>query len=215
MKTKAIFTILFLLAFIQPANGYLVTIQIEAEVYSVDDNGPGDGWLDGQISPGDIITGYYVYESTKLDSKPEDPTQGVYLYDSSPCGLFLSVGGFDFQTDLTNIEFSLAVLNDFFPSGKDAYILESVNNSALSNGTSVTELWWQLDDSTGNALTSDVLPTTAPIVEDWDDNLLYIGGGPRGEDFGIGATVTNATVIPEPVTILLLGFGCLLIRKRN
>jgi len=214
MRTKAIFTILFLLACIQPANGYIVTIQIEAEVYSVDDNGPGDGWLEGQISPGDIITGYYVYESTTLDSKPEDPTQGIYLYDSSPCGLFLSVGGFDFQTDLTNVGFSLAVANDFFPSGSDAYVVDSWNNAMLSNGVPVDHIYWQLDDSTGNALTSDALPTTAPILEDWDDNSLYIAG-PREVDFVIVGTVTSATVIPEPVTILLLGFGYLLLRKRS
>ena len=50
-----------------PAQAELITIEIEAVVDGV---GDPDGYLEGQISPGDIITGFYTYESTTPDSIP-------------------------------------------------------------------------------------------------------------------------------------------------
>jgi len=62
--------------FALPAKATLIIIEITAEVDSVEDNG---NYLEGQINPGDIITGTYTHESTTADLSPSDPIQGNYL----------------------------------------------------------------------------------------------------------------------------------------
>jgi hypothetical protein len=69
-----------LLAGVQPVLAYPVTIYIEAVVDSVGDSG---NYLEGKISPGDIITGYYTYESTTPDSNPS-VSLGRYEHHTPP-----------------------------------------------------------------------------------------------------------------------------------
>jgi len=190
------------------AEGALITIQIEGVVDNVMDVG---NYLEGKIKVGDTFTGSYTYDSDTPDSSPLDLVQGNYWHYNPPAGISLNVGGFDFKTDPANVEFHVAIRNDIQPGGSDIYALGSSNNLLLSNGTSVEGITWQLYDPTGNALSSDALPTTAPVLEDWQSNVLHIYG--YKDRFHIYATVTSAQIIPEPATILMLGFGCLLLRK--
>jgi len=191
------------------AQAALVTIEIEAVVDSVDDP---FGYLEGKIIVGDIITGFYVYESTTPDSSPLDPVQGNYWHYAAPDGIALTVGGFTFMTDPFNVAFHVAVRNNSL-SGDDSYWLASDNNLPLSNGTQVDEILWSLRDPTGTALSSDALLTTAPVLDDWGFNRLSFGGGTRARGFVIEGHVTSA--IPEPATILLFGLGGLLIGRRR
>ena len=188
-----------------PAQATLITIEIEATVDSVEDNG---NYLEGQINPGDIITGTYTYESTTPDTNPS-PYVGDYEHFASPAGIFLSVGEFDFTTDPTNVDFLVEVVNNY-PSG-DYYLVRSYNNLALSNGTLVDHISWQLDDSTATALSSIDLPTSPPILDDWQSIYGLRLHGERG-GYIIDATVTSA--VPEPATILFFAIGALLLRKR-
>ncbi len=188
------------------ARATLITIEITAVVDSVDDQG---NYLEGQIEVGDIITGTYTYESTTPDSNPSSYIGHYWHYDP-PAGISLMVGGFDFRTDPGNIEFLIGIVNDG-TSGDDSYWLISYNNLPLSNGTLVDSIGWQLNDPTGNALSSTDLPTTPPVLDDWQSIVGLRLEGDRA--FIIGATVTSA--IPEPATILLLGLGFLLLKKQN
>jgi len=201
LKTAIILTVLAVAAL--PAQATLITIQIEAVVDSVEDD---DNYLEGQINPGDIITGYYTYESTTSDTNPSVYV-GDYEHYISPCGIFLSVGGFEFETDLTNVDFVLEVVNDY-PSG-DSYLVRSYNNLPLTNGTLVDHISWQLDDSTGTALSSDALPITPPILEDWSGNDLRLDGE-RGA-YMVRGHVTSA--IPEPTTFVLFGSSGFLLAR--
>jgi len=188
-----------------PTRGALITIEIEAVVDSVEDE---RNYLEGKIKPGDIILGFYVYESTTPDSSPLDPVQGNYWHYAPPAGIALTVGGFNFMTDPFNIAFHVAIRNNSL-SGDDSYWLASHNNLLLSNGTPVDSIWWQLNDNTGSALSSDALPTTFPFLGDWQANVLGIEADRR---YGISAHVTSA--IPDPCTIILLSIGGLFLRKR-
>jgi hypothetical protein len=189
----------------------LITIEIEAVVDSVMDDG---NYLEGKINPGDTITGFYIYESTTPDSSPLDTVVGHYYHYAPPAGILLTVGGFEFMTDPNNIKFEMLIVNDN-PSGHDIYAFGSSNNLPLSNGVTVGDISFQLNDPTGSVFSSDALPTTAPVLDDWQENILNIGGGPggHGQSFGILGHVTSA--VPEPASIILLGLSGLLLRKQR
>jgi hypothetical protein len=192
------------LATVQPADGYPVTIYIEAVVDTVEDHG---NYLEDQISPGNLITGYYIYELTTPDSSPED-WLGKYEYSQAPYGITLDVGGFRFETNPDDVDFTVYISNDRISPTGDIYNIVSNNNSTLHNGTDVGWMYWQLDDRSGQALSNTSLPLTAPVLGDWQDgNVLRIEGVPRQADFVITAHVTSA--VPEPSSLLLLGTGFL------
>jgi hypothetical protein len=207
IKIYLIAGLILLLLSVQ-ANAELITIEIEAVVDSVKDDGPGDGWLDGQISVGDIITGYYTYESTTADTNPSDYV-GHYRYNVSPYGILLNISNFDFQTDMSNVDFLVQIINAGETYLEDSYTIGSGNNLALSNGTQVDIISWSLTDSSANALSSDALPQTPPVLNNWESNLLRLYGERDG--YIIDAHVTSA--VPEPTTLLLFGLGGLLFRK--
>ena len=197
----------FTLSAATTAKAEIVEIAITATVNYVSDSG---NYLEGKITNGSIITGSYKYESTTADSSPSDPTQGNYWHYVSPYGVLLTVGGFDFRTDFDNVNFLVSIGNN--ASGQDNYLLRSYDNSSLSNGTPVYHISWQLDDYTATAFSSDVLPITAPILSQWQSNELRLEGD---KTFLIRAEVTDAVVIPEPTTILLLGLGIVFLKRRN
>jgi hypothetical protein len=187
-----------------PAYATLITIQIEAVVDSVEDYG---NYLEGQISPGAIITGYYIYESTTLDSNPLPDYAAYYQYNPL-CIVSLTVGGFHFTTDTDNMDYRIAISNGY--QSQDSYSVRSKNNLPLSNDVLVHDIYWLLVDDTGNALESDMLPIIPPVLNNWQTNQLHLEGD---RTFLIDAHVTSA--IPEPTTFLLLVLGGLLLRKRN
>jgi hypothetical protein len=118
------------------------------------------------------------------------------------------VGGLDFQTDLSNVYFEMGIGNDL--AWGDTYFFISFNNLRLSNEALVDGISWSLEDASATALSSDDLPKTAPILDQWGDNRLRLHGE-RGM-YIVDATVTWA--IPEPLTVLFLGLGGLFLRKQ-
>src|SRR3990172_10823108 len=191
-----------------PAHATMITIEIEAVVDSVRDEG---GYLEGKINPGDIITGSYTYDLSMVDSNPSSGI-GVYEYRMVDVGMSLSVAGYEFATDTTSPWFFVETRNNWV--GSDAYWFISVNNVPMINGIGVT-LYWILEDSTETALGSDALPTGAPALEAYDYNVLGIVGGDwrAGGTFTIEGHVTSA--IPEPCTILLFGSCGVMLVRRN
>jgi len=195
----------------------IIEINITAEIDYIDDL---DGLLNGQLSVGSIISGSYIYDSATPDSSLE-PDYGEYLHTNWPYGITLNAGGFAFQTDPDNVEFYVGIENGYIGI-QDTYGLRSYNNLPLYDNVSVGHISWQLDDSTGTALSSTALPTTPTVLEGWDfDWGIRITGGIPDEEgkfierFIIRAPVTY--VIPEPATFLLLALGglALLLKRRG
>jgi hypothetical protein len=210
-RTKVgIIAVILLLGSFWPgvAEGYWITIEIEAVVDGVDDP---DGYLGGQVNPGDIITGSYTYESTTPDSTPLDPIVGHYYHYVPPAGVSLSVGGFTFETDPANVEFLVGIVNDN-QSGDDIYLLGSYNNLPLTNGSPVDRISWQLNDPTGSAISSDVLLTDPPILDQWESIIGLRLVGEKGA-YIVDAHVTSA--VPEPATYLLLTIGGIVLIRRK
>jgi hypothetical protein len=188
-----------------PVRAELITIAISGQVTGVSDE---HGHFGGQIHVGDTITGTYTYDSATLDSYPEDLTYAKYLNYSAPTGISLYVDGFNFGTNPNNVEVGITIRNDDF--GEDRYTFGSNHNLSLPDGTSVQHLFWELDDPTGTALSSDALPLTAPDLSRWSSNVLSIS---TDRDFSINAVVTSA--IPEPATLFLTVLGLIVVRKYN
>ena len=180
----------------------IVEISLVAETRYVDDSA---GLLEGRIQVGDLITGSYVYDSATPDSKPSSATVGDYWHYGAPYGIFLSVGGFDFRTDPDNVMFLLEICNDHGGLYRDNYLLRSYNNLPLYEDVPVSEIHWQLDDSSGTALSSDALPVIPPLLSDWESVYGLSMGGSR--TYTVRADVISVEVVPEPATLLLLALG--------
>lgn len=217
-KTAVLAAVLAILA-MNSANlhAQIIEIGFTAEVSEVDDR---YDVLGGQISVGNIMTGYYTYDSATPDSAPPEEG-GDYEYYSSPYGISVNVVDLVFQTDPDNVYFLIEVLNNVV--SMDNYLLRSYNNLSLPNGIIVEHISWQLDDFTATALSSDALPTTPPVLADWSDNrgITIMGYGPRpgqpglDAEFLIGAPVTSVYIIPEPATILLFSLGTALALRKH
>ena len=173
------------------ANPGIITIKIVGKITEIADP---YNLLGGAIQVNDKITGKYIYESGQPDLHPEDPTYGYYVYTSSTFGMELKTGGFEFKTNPSNVEFGFIIYNDE-PYIHDEYIVISEENLPLSNGLLVDSLYWGLGDSTNTALTSDALPTTAPVLSDWEYNQIdMLGFHPTsGNPFLLRGTITKAT----------------------
>jgi hypothetical protein len=171
------------------AKAKLITIEIEAVVDYVEDD---LGVLEGKINTGDIITGWYTYDTSTPDSNPL-ANYAAYWHYNPPAGISLTIGGLEFKTNPDDVNYRIAISNGYYFI--DTFSLRSINNLPLSNGTLVEDIYWLLEDSTGTAVSTDALPTTPPILENWQYNLLLITGPYIGESFGIVAHVIKA--VPE------------------
>jgi hypothetical protein len=220
MRTKLLKTILAIVFLSLPAVSYgqIITIGIEAVVNNVTD---ADNLLEGKITAGSIITGTYTYDTSTPDTNPATET-GMYIHYSLPYGMALTVGGIIFKSAPQNTMFTIGITNaspgQMF---SDSYGIRSYNNVPVLDGIQVDEFSWALEDYTNTAVSSTVLPTIAPVLSDWSYNILYIGGGVGGtspcyeKEFYIEAEVTSAVLVPEPMSLILFGFGLLALRKRK
>ena len=207
MKTKVVsimaacFSIISFCA--KPAEATLMTIAIEAVVDDVQDP---DNYLNGRIQIGDVITGTYTYDTDTPDSNPSIYI-GMYEHHTSPYGIKLTIGDFVFQSDPGNIDFLVSVGNAGGPYERDNYLIRSYNNLGLYDDVPIpiNHIMWQLDDESASAVSSDALPVTPPMLDDWESVFGLRISADRM--WGIDATVTSVELIPEPATLLLLSFG--------
>ena len=175
----------------------LVTIELTGEVTFVDES----PILQGLFHIGDPVTGIYTYDADMGDKNPWGSV-GDYDFNTEPYGVVLDLSGLTIQTDPNNVHFSIGILNNM--NGRDSYGFSSDVNLPLPNGLPVRHISWQLDDWSATALSSDHLPTEAPVLEDWQRaGSLNIEFGFKGGSV-IGAGIESATVVPEPSTFCIL-----------
>jgi hypothetical protein len=202
-----------------PVRAEIIRIGLTAVVDNVADS---YNLLGNKIHRGDTITGFYIYDSSTPNSDPQPTYYGSYRYTTAPYGMSLIVGGITFQTDSTNVNFGIGVLHNFYGDPGDDYVVGSVNNLPLSNEVTVASLHWQLSEYTGTALSGTELPLTPPDLTKWPGmNALRIGGGifsnpqsPNDPTFAISSHVTNAFLVPEPISLCLMALGGLLLRRK-
>ena len=200
----------------------------QAEIIKIGFSGYVDGindpynLLEGAVTDGAPISGYYIYDSLTSDSDPSIYT-GLYEYSAAPYGMSLTIGTLTFQTDPANVDLEIGLSNNYYGETWDYYTIRSNNNLELDTGVSIDSISWQLTDNTGNALSSDILPLGPPDLSAWQyDNHFSVRGGrypfpPEGEKtlFNFGGYIDSVWLIPEPATLILFGLSGLLIRKRK
>jgi len=188
-----------------------ITIAISGNVTSASGSG-----LPGTIHAGVSFTGTYTYDSNTPDSDTS-PIWGVYQHNS-PYGISIAIGGYEFKTASNHVgQFKIRITNDDPVNGpKDYYTVFSDENVVIpSAGLTIDYIKWGLSDSTYTAFSSDTLPVTAPVLTDWNYNVLDIHGfDSLGHGLYIYGTVTQA-VIPEPLTVSLMMMGILFFKRRR
>jgi len=207
-KVLAVFLVVFALG-AGNLRAEIVTIGLTAEIVYV---GDPDGMLRERLEVGDVMTGSYTYNSDTPDTNPSCIV-GVYNHYSPPYGIRLSAGGLVFQTDPDNVEFLIEVVNEYYG---DIYYVCSDNNLPIYDDVVIRYIALQLEDYSGTAISTDALPTTPPVLEDYPDTHFVVIEGYKFTPypyplpcchFHIWATVTSA--IPEPATVLLFALGSL------
>ena len=73
----------------------VITIGIKVQVDGVSDPA---GYLEGAIAQNDYLTGYYMFDSLQADSDTS-ATVGIYEYNTSPFGMWVSASGLTFGTN--------------------------------------------------------------------------------------------------------------------
>jgi hypothetical protein len=184
-----------------------ITIQISGNVTSASGSA-----LPSTIHSGISFTGIYTYDSSTADSG------GGHYIQNAPYGIDLFVGGYEFKTAPNHVgQFDIRIANDLSINGIwDYYSVRSEfqNISIPDIGPTISYIRWDLGDNTHTALSSGNLPISAPVLSDWNSNVLEIYGFGSGSLL-IDGKVNQATLIPEPTTGILMMMGMFLLRRKR
>ena len=187
-----------LFCWVATASAEIKNFTFRGTVSVVDDLGFS---LDGSITNGATFEGFYIFESTATDSNA-DPTVGDYAFTDNRLGLAVLVGNYVFRSNPRHVALEIETVNR---PGDDHYLVRSRNN-VCSQPLTMGEMSWQLDDITGAAVTSDVLPIAPPDLAAFSRQFglsISVGCDPtpglvRGT---VNSIVESPAVIPErPVT---------------
>ena len=188
----------------QPAQSELITVRFTGEVENV------DNVLAAHFAIGDTLTGTYTYDTSAIDTEPDRSDFGRYRYYQGPSGISLETGGFQFRTDPGNVDFLVEILNNYTGT-EDSFYMNSYNNLPSDSflGENIL-IGLGLHAFSGDPLSSDALPETAPVRDQWDSARFDITS--RELCAGVGGNITSFELVPEPSSILLIGVGALVVR---
>jgi Disaggregatase related len=187
-----------------PCEARLVTVAIVAEVTEV--RGTASA-LQGKVQVGDLITGSYTYDTRAENLWGRD--KGWYEFSSPPCGIILEVGGFTFQTDPNDVQFSVKVCNEVITvtGRRDCLQFESFANVLDGNHVNLSyiELYFEDDVSVPEepyrpllGLLSPALPLAAPDLRYWPTRELTISG----DGLTIVGHLTSAVLVSGPPKLI-------------
>ncbi len=161
----------------------------------------------GSFSQGESISGYWTLDTAVVDADPAN-TRGEYLQTGSPA-FQINIGAQTFSTDTTTIQ----ILDDHtLGIGPiDAYDVLGGTASSTVAGLQVNQMQITLRDTMIplDAITSDLLPATAPDPTSFDQigqaagqiTGVIAGGG----DFLLNLEIRSTElVVPEPASLVLL-----------
>ncbi|MCW5559549.1 MAG: hypothetical protein KIT22_17170 [Verrucomicrobiae bacterium] len=151
--------------------------------------------LDNSVTNGVAFEGFYIFDTDIMDSN-SDPTVGDYRHSESTFGIVVKVGSYVFRTNPRHVNFLIEVVNR---TGGDVYLLRSYHN-LCSQPLFVEHISWQLDDSTGSAVTNTALPAIPPDLAAYQSSfsMTVSGGGSNmaGMPYLIRGTVDSIEEAP-------------------
>ena len=226
MKICAILTLVAVLtlAYGNPAFGYPVTVEIEGVVTDVVTYGDLDGFeFDGSVTAGStIMTGSFIY-----DSETPGQSAGGYAIAYWLNSISMSVGNYTFthNPETTHGPFFIIEVEP----GQFRYKIRSFSplfygpcylNGEPTNLEDIVyppscgiSLYLKADTESpiGDALPDE---NTFPALSTFTE-ARFGAGSDGGITFGIGGEITSITVIPEPTSVLLFGFGGFALLRRG
>jgi hypothetical protein len=216
MKNRVIILLtgLVLTLAVSATHAAIIKVEIQATITSIMDQAD---ILGSSVSVGDEITGWYAYDAPAL---PSEVYGGIalYVFNSAPCGMFFTVGGFNFETDINNIHLEVGVQNN--TSNTDAFTLTSKNNISILD-MPIDNIHFQLSDDTALAIDNYNLPTESPVLDNWPSmkslnifGVKYLNPTDK-QSLIINSVVTSAVLVPEPITMVLILTGGIIVRSRK
>lgn len=164
----------------------------------------------GLFSQGQAISGFWTVETTTADSDAS-PTRGAYSQVGTPA-FKMMIGGSTFEsTDST-----LQLLNNHtLGIGTiDAYDVLGGDGVSSVPSLTVNQMQITLRDTVNplDALSNDLLPTTAPNPASFDQVGQVAGqitGNLKGQSFFLNLEIKSTHVVPEPTSWVALLSGVL------
>lgn len=160
----------------------------------------------GNVYLNQSFDGWFSYSSVP-DQYPSSATTGHYHQNAS-ISVTLGTQTLSYIDDYVYIR----VYNNYSNEDKFSFGVDASQGDFDFTGYGI-----YLSDSTGVVFNNDDLPMSFDLAQ-FDSTRLTIAGYklPNHDWFDVGGEITNMTLIPEPGTLLLLGFGGLaLLRKRR
>jgi hypothetical protein len=199
---------------------------LTGNVYSVDLAYKFSGTIDyregnshgGFFNVGTPVTGWYCFNTNSPDFNPN--TKLIQTYSiGNPYGFKIVINGITFSTDNASMLFS----ND--NSGEDRYqvnatglpLTPSGSFSGSENMNNISGTLMLVDNSQRYFPGSEVfVPMTTPSLSQFDYTKIRFSADISSTwDLYFTAQITELTAIPEPGTILLLGLGAALLRRKK
>jgi hypothetical protein len=179
------------------------TVEFEFSGY-IDDISANENNALGNVYINQPFEGWFTYSSVP-DQSP-NPAYGRYHQNAS-ISVTLGTQTITYFDDFVYIR----VYDNYRGEDEFSFAVDNRQGDFEFTGYGV-----HLSDSTGVVFNSDALPMSFDLTH-FDSARLELHGHkyPVWDWFDVSGEITSLILIPEPATLLLLGFGAVLLRKRR
>ena len=174
-----------------------VTVNVTARVSSVFDSG---NILGGQVVPGQVFTGRYVYD-TSAPRYLEAPNFARYNQQGAMASTRLALGSLAFESDSPPLTWAeMRILANAPNAGWDQLFMNYQGNRTLANGATVQSIDFMFTDPSGQMPHTIDLPATAPNLQGYEQKQIQIQGGLNSNWYTVSFQIETATLL-APLTI--------------